>query len=100
MQPKIIGDPVVRLPADLKGNVAVVDPKWNFVVLNIGEKSGVIEDGEMLVSRDGKLVARVVIKKVQKDQCIADILPGWKLGDVIEGDTVIPAEPGPSLSML
>src|SRR5258708_30357448 len=26
-----------RSPADLKGKVLVTDPKWNFVVLNVGD---------------------------------------------------------------
>jgi hypothetical protein len=86
-------DNYIKLPADLKGNVMVVDPKWDFVVLNIGADKGVIEDGEMLVSRDGRLVAKVVIRNVQKDRCIANIMPGWKLGEVIEGDVVTPAHP-------
>ena len=76
------------LPADLKGKILVVDPKWDFVVLDIGEDQGVIPDGELLVSRDGKLVAKVVVRSVEKDRCIANIIPGWKLGDVIEGDEV------------
>jgi hypothetical protein len=84
---------VVKLPADLKGQVVVVDPKWDFVVLNIGDEQGVLEDGEMLVSRDGKLVAKVIVRTVEKDRCIANIMPGWKLGEVYEGDQVIPAHP-------
>ena len=84
---------VVTLPADLKGKVVVVDPKWDFVVLNIGDEQGVLQDGEMLVSRDGKLVAKVVVRTVEKDRCIANIIPGWKLGEVFEGDIVTPAHP-------
>jgi hypothetical protein len=84
---------VVTLPADLKGKVVVVDPKWDFVVLNIGEGQGVLEDGELLVNRDGKLVAKVIVRSIDKDRCIANIVPGWKLGEVIEGDEVIPAHP-------
>jgi hypothetical protein len=87
------GEYVVRLPAGLKGKILVVDPKWDFVVLNIGEDQGAIQDGEMLVSRDGKLVAKVVIRSVEKDRCIANIIPGWQLGEVIEGDEVTPAHP-------
>ena len=86
----------VKLPAELKGNVVVVDPKWDFVVLDIGATKGALEDGEMLVSRDGKLVAKVIIRSVQKDRCIANIMPGWKLGEVIEGDVVTPAHPASS----
>src|SRR5581483_29718 len=79
-------DYVIRLRPDLKGKVVVVDPKWDFVVLNIGEEQGVIQDGELLVSREGKLVAKVVVRTVQKDRCIANIVPGWKIGEVFEGD--------------
>ena len=86
-------DPTVKLRADLKGKILVVDPKWDFVVLNIGQDQGVLEDGELLVSRDGKLVAKVVVRSVEKDRCIANVVPGWKLGEVIEGDVVSPAHP-------
>jgi multidrug efflux pump subunit AcrA (membrane-fusion protein) len=91
---KYIGpDSPIMLPASLKGKIVVVDPKWDFVVLNIGDNQGVLQDGELLVSRDGKLVAKVIVRRVDKDQCIANIIPGWKLGEVIEGDEVTPAHP-------
>jgi multidrug resistance efflux pump len=83
----------VVLRADLKGKIIVVDPKWDFVVLNIGDEQGVKQDGELLVSRDGKLVAKVIVRTIEKDRCIANIVPGWKLGEVIEGDEVSPAHP-------
>jgi tetratricopeptide (TPR) repeat protein len=86
-------DTTVRLRADLKGKILVVDPKWDFVVLNIGQDQGVLEDGELLVSRDGRLVAKVVVRSLEKDRCIANIVPGWKLGEMIEGDEVSPAHP-------
>jgi hypothetical protein len=86
-------DYVVKLRADLKGKILVVDPKWDFVVLDIGEDQGVLENGELLVSRSGRLVAKVVVRSVEKDRCIANIVPGWQLGEVIEGDAVTPAHP-------
>ena len=66
-----------------------------FVMLraNIGDDQGVLPDGEMLVSRDGKLVAKVIVRSVQKDRSIANIVPGWKLGEPVEGDEVSPAHP-------
>ncbi|MBI3849477.1 MAG: hypothetical protein HY298_04180 [Verrucomicrobia bacterium] len=79
-----------RLPEGLKGKVLVVDPKWEFIVLDVGEKQGAKEDGELLVNRAGRLVAKVRIKNVQTDRSIANVLPGWKLGDVMEGDQVFP----------
>ena len=83
----------VTLPAGLKGTVMAVDPKWDFVVLNVGEDQGALQNGELLVSRDGKLVAKVVIRSVQRDRSIANLVPGWQLGAIIEGDSVIPAHP-------
>ncbi|HTI97650.1 MAG TPA: hypothetical protein VL527_02015 [Dongiaceae bacterium] len=81
---------VVKLPDNLMGKVLVADPKWDFVVLNVGAKQGALEDGIMLVNRDGRLVAKVQIRSVQANRCIANVLPNWKLGDVMEGDEVIP----------
>jgi myosin heavy subunit len=89
----IVQDYVVKLPPGLKGMVMAVDPKWDFVVLNIGENQGVLKDGEMLVSRDGKLVAKIIVRSVQRDRSIANLVPGWQLGEIIEGDEVIPAHP-------
>ena len=83
----------VYLRADLKGKVLVADPKWNFVVLNVGEDQGVLEFGELLVNRNGRLVAKIVVRSVQKDRSIANVMPGWELGQVMEGDLVIPAHP-------
>jgi len=91
---KYVGpDNVVKLRADLRGKILVVDPKWDFVVLNIGEDQGVISEGELLVSRQGKLVGKVIIRSVEKDRSIANLVPGWKLGEMIEGDEVCPAHP-------
>lgn len=86
-------DVIVSLPANLEGRVLVVDPKWDFVILDIGDDQGVQPNGEMLVSRDGKLVAKVIVRSVQKNRCIANVMPGWKLGDVFEGDLATPAHP-------
>jgi hypothetical protein len=83
----------VKLRADLKGKIIVVDPKWDFVVLDIGEDQGVLQDGELLVSREGRLVAKIIVRTVEKGRSIANVVPGWKLGEVIEGDEVSPAHP-------
>ena len=84
---------IVPLPPELKGKVIASDPKWNFVVLNVGTDQGVLTDGELLVNRNGKFVAKVRVRSVEKGRCIANILPGWYLGEVIEGDQVLPVLP-------
>ena len=83
----------VELPSNLKGKVLVSDPKWQFVVLNVGEDQGVREHGELLINRDGKLVAKVRVSSMQKDRCVANVVPGWQLSEILEGDQVIPAYP-------
>jgi hypothetical protein len=91
---RIVGtNSYVTLRPDLHGKILQVDPKWDFVVLNIGEDQGVVSDGELLVSRGGKLVAKVIVRSVQKDSCIANLVTGWKIGDMFEGDEVSPAHP-------
>jgi len=83
----------VPLPPSLQGKVLVSDPKWQFVVLNVGEDQGVLPAGELLINRGGKLVAKVKISSVQKDRSVANVIPGWQLGEIFEGDLAIPANP-------
>jgi hypothetical protein len=83
----------VPLPATASGKIVVVDPKWEFVVLNFGEDQGAKRDGELLVSRNGRLVAKVILRGIDKDRSIANVMPGWNFGEVAEGDMVIPAHP-------
>jgi multidrug efflux pump subunit AcrA (membrane-fusion protein) len=87
-------DGVIQLPPGLDGKVLAFDPKWQFVVLNAGAEQGILKGGELLVNRDGKLVAKVVVSRVEKDRCVATVLPGWGLGEIAEGDHAIPAHPG------
>lgn len=79
----------VEMRVGLKGKVLVVDPKWEFVVLDIGSEQGAERRGEMLVSREGKLVAKVRLTNVDRTRSIANIIPETKQGDVMEGDQVI-----------
>jgi len=79
----------VELPPGLKGKIVAVDPKYEFVVLNIGVEEGVLTRGEMLVNRSGKLVARVRILSADSHRCVANVMPDWKQGEIMEGDAVL-----------
>ena len=57
-------------------------------VLDIGSNKGVEPRGVLVVSRNSKLVAKVRVASVQPDRSIANIIPGWKLDEVMEGDQV------------
>ena len=79
----------VTLPQNLHGTVTAVDAQFDFVVLDIGESQGAREHGELLVSRDEKLIGKLRILDVKKDHSIANILPDWKQGEIQTGDLVI-----------
>ena len=81
--------PPPELPPGLKGKVVAVDPKWDFVVLDIGGNQGLVPRGEMLVSRDGKLVAKIRVTTVEPGRSVANVLPEWKQAEVMEGDVVL-----------
>jgi chromosome segregation ATPase len=78
-----------KLPAGLKGKVVAVDPKYDFVILDIGGNQGVVENGRLLVNRNGRLVAKVKVTSVQPNRSVANILPEWKQDEVMEGDQVL-----------
>jgi hypothetical protein len=79
-----------HIPSELRGKVTVVDPKWDFVVLDVGSGKGLPPRGVLLVSRNGELVAKVRVMSVEEQRAIANVMPGWKLKDIMEGDAVLP----------
>jgi hypothetical protein len=83
----------VLLPAELKGKVLTSDPKWGFVVVDAGKEQGMLPKGELLVSRNGKLVGKVKVSRVDRERSIANVVPGWELTEIIEGDLLTPAHP-------
>ena len=80
-------DEEVKMPVGLTGKVLAVDPKYDFVVLNIGGDQGVVQNGKLLVSREGKLISTLRVAKVESNWSIANVLPDHR-SDVTEGDRV------------
>lgn len=78
----------VVLPS-LSGKVTAVDPKWDFVILDMGANHGLLKNGELSISREGKLVARVKVSRVETDYAIANVMPGFKRSEIREGDAVL-----------
>jgi len=75
----------------LEGQVVAVNQAWGFVVLNLGDRSGVVSNAEMVVMRDGDRVGKVKITSVEPSSSIADIMP-TSVSDgqrVMAGDRVI-----------
>jgi cell shape-determining protein MreC len=58
----------------LEGRVLAVNPAWNFVVLGIGDKQGVVSNAEMLLKRGDQFLGKVRITSVEPSTSIADII--------------------------
>jgi hypothetical protein len=87
---RLVGeDYEVELPAGTRGSVVAVDPKWNFVVLDIGANKRILKGGVLMVHRNSQLVSKVRINEVLPDRSVASAIPGWNLGEIEEGDQVI-----------
>lgn len=77
--------------AGLQGRILAFNPGWNFVVLSVGDKQGVMVNSPLLVLRGNTPVARLRITSVEPSTSIADVIPGSvaKGISVQPGDTVV-----------
>jgi septal ring factor EnvC (AmiA/AmiB activator) len=76
-------------PIGLRGHVTVVQEKWGFLVLDIGQAQRVQPNAEFLVYRDTKLVGKVQVVSVAANNCIAQILPEYQRSTPVVGDLII-----------
>lgn len=81
----------VMLPPGLKGKITVVDPKWAFVMVNVGGNQGMLPGGEMIVHRDERMLGRIKITQVEANYSIGNIALALKKDEIIEGDSVAAA---------
>ena len=75
----------------VRGTVLAVNQAYNFVVLNLGDRQGLVPNAEMLVLRDTTIIGKIRISSVEPSTAIGDIL-GNSLARGVQvqpGDTVI-----------
>ncbi len=82
-------DDVIGTPPGLTGRILVVNPDWNFVVLNVGREDGLSLNTEMLVHREDALVGRVRVSSVEDRLSVAEIISDWEQLPLEEGDHVL-----------
>ena len=77
--------------AGVRGTVLAVNQAYNFVVLGIGERQGVVPNSELLVLRNGALIGKVRISSVEPTTSIGDIITNSLARGVQlqPGDTVV-----------
>ncbi len=72
----------------LEGQIVAVNQAWGFVVLNLGDRSGVVNNAEMVVMRDGDRIGKIKITSVEPSNSIANILSA----SVSDGQRVLPGD--------
>lgn len=77
--------------AGLTGSILHVNPGWNFVVIDVGDKQGVTVNSPLLVMRGNQRVATLKVTSVEPRQSIADVVPGSMVrGTMVQvGDRVV-----------
>lgn len=74
--------------SDIKGEVLVVNKKFDFVVVSLGEDDGLAPGMNLGIYRDAKLLAMLQVEKIHANMAAAKIPPEWKNVDIKEGDMV------------
>jgi DNA repair exonuclease SbcCD ATPase subunit len=89
---KKVADSIERVRNNtFQATVTAVDSEWDFVVIGAGEKSGLTAESKLLVQREGRLLGKLSVYKVEANRAIADIEPGSLSPGVVlrRGDQVI-----------
>ncbi|MBU3664971.1 MAG: hypothetical protein FGM15_03715 [Chthoniobacterales bacterium] len=58
----------------VSGTILAVNQAWNFVVLSLGDRQGVVPNAEMLVQRGNQFLGKVRVTSVEPSTSVADIL--------------------------
>jgi cell shape-determining protein MreC len=74
------------------GRILLVEPTWNFVVLDVGTDDKLVPGAELLVHRGEELIGRVRVTTVQDAMAAAEIITDWTPQQLAKGDFVISPE--------
>ncbi|MDT8389189.1 MAG: hypothetical protein RRC34_01615 [Lentisphaeria bacterium] len=77
----------MELDKNLKGHIVQVNPEWNYVILDLGEDD-VYESLPLVVSRGDEYIGKVMVSKVAKNICVAEIDSKMMKSPIQEGDVV------------
>ncbi len=77
-----------EMPPGINGKILTVNKSWNFVVLNVGDKDGVVENGILVVYRGKEFVGKVKVVSTDAHSAVADIIPEMSKMPVQVGDEV------------
>jgi len=75
----------------VSGRILAVNQAWNFVILSIGDRQGLMTNSPLLVMRGGEPIAKVRVTSIETSRAIADVIPGsTRHGVTVQpGDNVV-----------
>lgn len=78
------------LPVGVQGQVAIMNTNWNFVVIDMAPESGIMLMTDLNVQRGEKMVGKVRVSEVRKEQrvAVAEVLPEYQQLAPAKGDVV------------
>jgi len=73
----------------LNGRILAINKKFNFVIINLGEKDGIKKGMIFMVYRGQKLLARAETEDVYKEMSSCALIPGRNIGKLKIDDGVL-----------
>ncbi|TWT66085.1 hypothetical protein [Allorhodopirellula solitaria] len=83
-----MNDPLDGSPPDRNGNVLVINRPRKLVEVSIGYDDGLREGHLLEVTRGGRYVSRLRVRKTEPDRAVAEILNDYSEAAILEGDRV------------
>lgn len=71
-----------------KGKIMIIDREYDFVIISLGKRDGVVANQEFQVVRGDEMLGRIKIEQVHDELSAAAILPDSRKDDIREGDLV------------
>lgn len=83
-----------KISGNMSASISGVYDTWGFVVINAGDRQGVVPKAELDVLRQGSPIARLQVTTVEPGISVASIVPGsLQEGQSVQaGDLVVPAK--------
>jgi hypothetical protein len=90
-----LGRIIVHASTHEAARVEHVNALYGFIVLSAGTNDGLSKDSVVNITRNNRLIAKAVIKKVREDAASAVTLPEWTREEIRVGDLISINAPSP-----
>ena len=91
-----LGRIIISQPTNRPAQVEHVNTLYGFIVLSAGTDDGLHKDAIVNITRNNRLIAKAVIKKVRDNAASAATLPEWTREEIKVGDFISMNSPAPT----